>query len=103
MLDLPVAAPHQYQKWQVEDFAYMKSRETPTPSDADMPLSIAELVEVTGAGHPDRVALHHTCRDHLMTKTASSHHRVLIYVRSIQPRGTDRPCGSIRGEGSRVK
>jgi len=23
MLVLPVAAPHQYQKWQVEDFAYM--------------------------------------------------------------------------------
>lgn len=61
MLVLSVAAPHQYQNWQVEDFAYMKSRESPTPSDADMPFSIAELVKTTGAERPDGIDLHRTC------------------------------------------
>jgi hypothetical protein len=80
MLVLPVAAPHQYQKWQVEDFAYIKSRESRIPSDADTPFSIVESVKLTEAGHPDRVALYRTCCDRRITKTASSHRRAFIYT-----------------------
>jgi hypothetical protein len=51
-----------------------------TPADADMPFSIAESVKVTEAGFPYRIAIHRTCCQHHLVKTASSHRSVSMYT-----------------------